>query len=95
MLGTVFSILLGEMGYEPFTNRCGHLVKVFSPCELVIGAWQEIQPLWTSQRVAQSPALMKGDTFIPFTLDDQCGDGDSFSRLIGNLSEAVFIKGIP
>ncbi len=82
------------MGYEPFTNRCSHLLKIFSPCELMIGAWQEIQPLGASQRVVQSPALMEGDTFIPLTLDDQCGYGDSFSRLIGNLLEAVFVKGI-
>jgi hypothetical protein len=47
-LGTVFSSLLGEMGYEPMTNRCSHLLKVFSPGELVIGVRQEIQPLWTS-----------------------------------------------
>jgi hypothetical protein len=47
-LGTVFSILLGEMGNEPIADRCGHLAKILPPSELVIGAWQEIQPLWTS-----------------------------------------------
>jgi hypothetical protein len=35
--------LLGEMGYEPITNRCGHPEKIFSPRELVIGLWQELQ----------------------------------------------------
>lgn len=84
-----------EMGIEPIADRCGHLVKIFPPSELVIGAWQETQPLWTSQRITQSPALMEGDTFIPLTLDNQCGHGDSFSWPIGNLSEAVFVKIIP
>ena len=72
-LGTVFSILLGfcgEMGTEPIADRSGHLAKIFPPSELVIGAWQEIHPLWTSQRITQSPALMEGDTFILLTLDD-------------------------
>jgi hypothetical protein len=50
-LAGFFSIRLGiccEMGKEPIADRCGHLVKIFSPSELVIGAWQEIQPLGTS-----------------------------------------------
>src|SRR6266850_2964094 len=95
---TFFSILLGlccEMGREPIANRCGHLVKILLPSELVICAWQKNQPLWTSQRITQSPALMEGDTFIPLTLDNQRGHGDLFSRPIGNLSEAVFVKVIP
>jgi hypothetical protein len=58
------------MGTEPITNRCGHLVKILPPSELVIGAWQEIQPLWTSQRIMQTPALMEGDTFILLPLDN-------------------------
>ena len=90
-LGVYFSILL-EMGHEPIADRCGHLAKILSPSELVVGSRQEIQPLWTFQRVMQSLALMEGDTFIPLTLDNQCGYGDSFSRPIGNLSEAVFVK---
>ena len=36
-LAGFFSSLLGEMGSEPVTNRCGHLVKIFFPRELVIG----------------------------------------------------------
>src|SRR6266576_1931295 len=58
---TFFSILLGlccEMGIEPIADRRGHLVKVLLPSELVIGAWQKIQLLRTSQRVTQSQALM-------------------------------------
>src|SRR5512134_2697865 len=47
-----------EMGTKPIADRRGHLVKVFSPSELVIGFWQEIQPLRTFQRVIQSLALM-------------------------------------
>ena len=52
--GLLFSVLLGfcgEMGKEPIADRSGHLVKILPPSELVIGAWQEIQPLWTSQRI--------------------------------------------
>ena len=60
----------------------------------MIGAWQKIKPIRTSQRVTQSLALMEGDTFILLTLDNQCGYYDPFSRPIGNLSEAVFVKGI-
>src|SRR5713101_4218121 len=84
-----------EVGNEPIADRCGHLAKIFPPSELVIGARQEIQPLRASQRVTQSPALMEGYTFILLTLDNQCGHGDSFSRPIGDLSEAVFVKVIP
>jgi hypothetical protein len=68
-----FSILLGlccEMGIEPIADRCGHLVKILFASELVIGAWQKIQPLRTSERVTQSQALMEGDTFILLTLDN-------------------------
>jgi hypothetical protein len=83
------------MDNKPIADRCGHLTKILPPSELVIGAWQEIQPLWTSQRVTQSLALMEGDTFIMIALHNQCGHGDPFSRPIGNLSEAVFVKGIP
>jgi hypothetical protein len=36
-LAGFFSSLLGEMGTDPITNRCGHLVKIFFPRELVIG----------------------------------------------------------
>lgn len=84
-----------EMGNEPISDRCGHLAKVVSSSELVIGFWQEIEPLWSSQCVIQSLALMEGDTLILFTLDNECGYGDPFSRPIGDLSEAVFIKIIP
>lgn len=38
---------------------------------------------------------MEGDTLILFTLDNECGYRDSFSRPIGDLSEAVFVKIIP
>ena len=67
-------------------------MKILSPSELVIGIRQQIQPLRTSQRVTQSPALMEGDTFIFLALNNQCGHGDSFSRPIGDLSEGVFVK---
>jgi hypothetical protein len=30
------------MGEEPIADVCGHLAKVVSPSELVIGVWQEI-----------------------------------------------------
>ncbi len=82
------------MAHEPIADRCGHLMKVFLPSELVIGARQEIQPLHPSETVIQSPALMKGDTFILFTLDDQGRRSNVFRRLIGNLLEAVFVKAI-
>jgi hypothetical protein len=68
-----FSILLGlcrEVSEEPIADRCGHLVKILLPSELVIGAWEKIQPRRTSQRVTQSQALMEGDTFILLTLDN-------------------------
>jgi hypothetical protein len=39
------------MGEEPITDRCRHLVKIFPTSELVIGAWQKIQPFWSSQRI--------------------------------------------
>ena len=58
------------MGIEPIADRCGHLVKILFASELVIGAWQKIQPLRTSERVTQSQALMEGDTFILLTLDN-------------------------
>ncbi len=61
----------------------------------MIGAWQKIKPLWSFQHVIQLPALMEGDTFVLLTLNNQRGDGDSFSRSIGNLSEAVVVKIIP
>ena len=61
---------------------------------LMIGARQEIQPLYPSETVIQSLALMKGDTFILFTLDDQGRCSNVFRRLIGNLFEAVFVKAI-
>jgi hypothetical protein len=61
--------LHGEMRNEPIADQCGHLAKLLPPSELVIGAWQELQPLWSPQRVTQSPALMEGDTFILLTLD--------------------------
>ena len=38
---------------------------------------------------------MEGDTFVPLTLDNQGGYDDVFSRPIGNLFEAVFVKIIP
>jgi hypothetical protein len=98
MLADIFSILLAlccEMGKEPIIDRCGHLAKILPPSELVIGTRQEIQPLQSPQRVSQSLALMEWDTFILLTLDNQCGYGDPFSRFIGNLSEAIFVKGIP
>jgi hypothetical protein len=41
----LFGILLGfccEMGADPIADRCGHLVKILPPSELVIGSWQEI-----------------------------------------------------
>ncbi len=44
-LAAFFSILLGlccEMGKDPIADRCGHLVKILPPSELVIGSWQEI-----------------------------------------------------
>ena len=82
------------MAHEPIGDRCGHLMKVFLPSELVIGVRQEIQPLHPSETVMQSPALMKGDTFIPFTLDDQRRRSNVFRRPIGNLLEAVFVKAI-
>jgi hypothetical protein len=84
--------LLGEMGNEPIANGGGHLVKILSPSELVIGLRKKNQLLWTSQGVTQSPALMEGDTFILLALNNQCGHGDSFSRPIGDLSEGVFVK---
>jgi hypothetical protein len=40
-----------EVANEPIADRCGHLVEILSPSELVIGAWQEIQPLWPCQRL--------------------------------------------
>jgi hypothetical protein len=70
-------------------------VKILSPSELVIGLRKKNQLLWTSQRVSQAETLMEGDTFIPLALDNQCRHGDSFCRSIGDLSEAVFVKGIP
>jgi len=60
----------GKVGNEPIADQCGHLVEILSTSELVIGAWQEIQPLWPCQRVMQSSALMEGNTFIPVTLDN-------------------------
>lgn len=30
--------LLGEMGKDPTTDRRGHLVEIFPPSELVVGA---------------------------------------------------------
>ena len=51
LLADIFSILLGlccEMGKEPIIDRCGHLAKILTPSELVIGTRQEIQPLRTS-----------------------------------------------
>ena len=87
--------LLGEMGNEPIANGGGHLVKILSPSELVIGLRKKNQLLWTSQGVTQSPALMEGDTFIFLALNNQCWHGDSFSRPIGNLSEGVFVKVMP
>ena len=83
------------MGEKPIADQCGHLAKIPSPSELVIGIRQEVQPFRPSQRITQSTALMEGDTFILLTLDNQCGHGDSFSRPIGDLPEAVFVKGIP
>ena len=80
------------MGTKPIADRGSHLVKVFSPSELVIGFWQEMQPLRAVQRVIQSPALMERDTFIPLTLDNQCGYDDAFSRPIGDLPQAVFVE---
>ena len=62
--------LHGKMGHKPIADRCGHLAKILPPCKLMIGAWQELQPLRTPQRVTQSPALMEGDTFILLTLDN-------------------------
>ena len=95
----LFRICLLDLGWEvsnePIADRCGHLVKVFSSSELVIGVWQEIEPPWSSQCVIQSLALMEGHTFILLTLDNQRRNGDSFSRSIGDLSEAVFVKIIP
>jgi len=44
-LAGFFSSLLGlccEMGKDPIADRCGHLVKILPPSELVIGSWQEI-----------------------------------------------------
>ena len=72
-LADFFSIRLGlccEVGEEPIADRYGHLEKILPPSKLVIGAWQELQPLRTSQRVTQSSALMEGDTFILLTLDN-------------------------
>ena len=60
----------------------------------MVGTWEEIQPPGASQRVTQSLALVEGDTFILFTLDNQCGYCNPFSRPISNLSEAVFVKGV-
>ena len=82
------------MGDEPIADRCGHLAKILSPSELVIGIRKKNQFLRTSQRVSQSPTLMEGDAFILLTLDNERGHGDSLSRPIGDLSEAVFVKGI-
>ena len=48
---SLFSILLGfdwEMGFEPIGDRCGHVVKIFRPSELVVSVRQEDQPLRTS-----------------------------------------------
>ena len=82
------------MGDEPIADRCGHLAKILSPSELVISIRKKNQFLRTSQRVSQSPTLMEGDAFILLTLDNERGHGDSLSRPIGDLSEAVFVKGI-
>ena len=84
-----------KIGREPISDRCGHLAKVVFPSELVISLRQEIEPLRSSECVIQSLALMEGDTLVPLTLDNECGYSDSFSRPIGNLSEAVFVKIIP
>ena len=83
------------MSNEPLADRGGHLEKIFPSCELVIGAWQEIEPLRTSQRFVQSLALMEGDTFIMVALHNQRRCRDSFSRPISDLSKAVFVKAIP
>ena len=83
-----------EMRREPIADRYGHLAKILPPSELVIGVRQEIQPLHPSETVMQLPALMKGDTFILFTLDDQRRRSNVFRRPIGNLLEAVFVKAI-
>ena len=58
------------MGKEPISDRRRHGLKIFVSCKLMIGAWQQLQPLRTPQRVTQSPALMEGDTFILLTLDN-------------------------
>ena len=95
-LVSLHDLILGhEMTNKPLADRCGHLAEIFSSCELVIGARQEIEPLRTSQRFVQSLALMEGDTFILVALHNQRRCCDSFSRPIRNLSEAVFVKAIP
>jgi len=94
-LAGFLSSLLSEMGDKPFADGGGHLVKILSPSELVIGLRKKNQLSRTSQRVTQSAALMERDTFIFLSLNNQCGSGDSFSRPIGDLSERVFIKIIP
>src|SRR5262245_26004433 len=97
-LADFFSILLGfccEMGDKPIADGCGHPVKILFPRKLMIGLRQQIQPFLTSQGVIQSTALMEGDAFILLALDNECGDGDAFSRPIRDLSEAVFVKVIP
>ena len=95
----LFRICLLDLGWEvsnePISDGCGHLAKIVFPGELVIGVWQEVQPLRSFQCVMQSLALMEGDTLVLFTLDNQCGNGDSFSRSIGDLPEAVIVKIIP
>ena len=40
-----------KIGNEPISDRCGHLVKVVASSELVIGRWQEIEPLRPTQRL--------------------------------------------
>src|SRR6476646_1553995 len=87
--------LLSEMGDKPLADGGGHLEKILSPSELVIGLRKKNQLLWTCQRVSQSPALMEGDTCILLAPDNQCRHSDSFSRPICDLSEGVFVKVIP
>jgi hypothetical protein len=55
---------------EPVGHGGGHGSEILAPRKLMVRLRQEVQPLRTSQRVQQAPALMKRHQLVAGALDD-------------------------
>lgn len=72
------------MADQPLCDDLRHPCEILSLRELMVGPRQHLEVFFYSQRVKESPALMKRDVLILVALDDDGGSHDGSCGVVGD-----------